>query len=103
MEARPLALAEALYNGLPAIGSDISTIANTIEHGKNGLVFKDGDVDDLANAMQRIIEDQPFMEACAKESNKRRDSFNHFDDMVNDYSVFYRNLMNKTSTGSGKK
>ena len=32
MEARPLALAEALYNGVPSISSDIATIKNIIKN-----------------------------------------------------------------------
>jgi len=99
MEARPLALAEALYNGLPAIGTDIPTIANTIEHGRNGLVFKMGDAGELASAIRRLVEDKPFMAACVQECMKRRDSFNHFDDMVNDYSVLYRCLMTEARAG----
>jgi len=57
MEARPLSLSEALFNGLPVIGSDIPTIKNIIKSGNNGLLFKTGSPDHLAKTIIKMVTD----------------------------------------------
>lgn len=62
-ESLPLALLEALRAGLPCLVSDAGDMPLWVEHGKNGFVFKKGDVTllscfmaELANSPQRRLE-----------------------------------------------
>lgn len=48
----PRTLVEAFSCGLPVIGSRIGALAELIEDGKTGLLFKPGDAHDLAAKMQ---------------------------------------------------
>lgn len=92
-EARPLSLAEAIYNGLPAIGSNIPAIAQSIEPGKNGLLVPPRDVSALAKAVRTLIEDPSLRRRFALGSQAERTKYNKFDDMVSEYADLYRDLM----------
>ena len=95
-EARPLALAEAIFNGLPTIGSDISTISNTINHGVDGLVFEKGNSEKLLECLKELIEDDDKRVAFGKNNVARRAEFNKFDDMVDEYVQYYAGILRKT-------
>jgi glycosyltransferase involved in cell wall biosynthesis len=55
-EVSPLVIQEAAAYSIPTIGSDYIAIKDMIEHGVNGLLFKNGDADDLRLQMQAIID-----------------------------------------------
>lgn len=54
-EGKPIALLEAMFNGLPIIGADVNGINSIIIHGKNGLLFKKEDAIDLKNKIKLIL------------------------------------------------
>lgn len=57
-EGFALALVEAMANSLPAVSFDCPTgPREIIQDGENGLLVADGAIDDLVNAMNRLIED----------------------------------------------
>lgn len=58
-EPQPRALAQAFACGLPVIASRISTLAELIEPGRNGLLFDPGSARDLA---QRLAWAEAFPE-----------------------------------------
>jgi len=53
----PLTCVEAMASGACVIGSDHSGMAEMIEHERSGLLFRACDVDALAAAIQRALED----------------------------------------------
>lgn len=61
----PNALVEALSLGTCCIGSAAGGIDEIIEPEKNGLLVRPGDVDDLAAALQRVLEDHDLCEQLA--------------------------------------
>jgi glycosyltransferase involved in cell wall biosynthesis len=52
----PLKLFEYMASGLAVVASDLPSIRAVIQHGHNGLLFRDGDPDSLAAAVARLIE-----------------------------------------------
>jgi len=63
LDAHPLVVTEALFFGLPVIASDaIGCIGlnDTLREGKSGLVYRCGDIEGLADAMQRVMLDEPL-------------------------------------------
>jgi glycosyltransferase involved in cell wall biosynthesis len=54
-EGLPMVLLEAMAHGLPAIGSDVPGIADTIRHDKDGLIFPNRDHAKLADAVEAFI------------------------------------------------
>ena len=53
-EGLPLAAAEAMTHGLPAIGSRIGALPEVITENQTGLLFEPGNVNELASLMSRL-------------------------------------------------
>jgi glycosyltransferase involved in cell wall biosynthesis len=66
-ENSPLVIHEAFMAGLPVVGSRIGGTADLISHGENGLLYEYDSADDLAAALQRLI-DQPELVERFRES-----------------------------------
>lgn len=62
---------QAASTGIPAIGSRIYGIADTIEDGITGLLFKAGDIDDLALKMQQFLDTPETIKQMGKEARMR--------------------------------
>ena len=62
-------LTEAMSCEVPVIGSDSGEIPNVI--GDCGLVFKEGDVDDLSSKITRLINNPGLREELAKKGRQR--------------------------------
>lgn len=56
-EGYGLVIEEAMSYGLPVIGFDNSAMPYTILNNQNGLLVKDGDIDGLKNAIERLMSD----------------------------------------------
>src|SRR5258708_4722065 len=54
-EIGPLTILEAYACGLPVIASDLGSMAERIEHGVNGLLFRPGDADDLVRQVRWVF------------------------------------------------
>jgi 2-deoxystreptamine N-acetyl-D-glucosaminyltransferase/2-deoxystreptamine glucosyltransferase len=48
---------EAMASGLPVIGSRVGAVPELIEHGRTGLLVPFGDVNALAEAIDRVLSD----------------------------------------------
>ncbi len=57
-EGMPTALLEAMSWGLPVIASSVGGIPQLITHGANGLLIEPGDVEGLAAAISRLMNDR---------------------------------------------
>jgi glycosyltransferase involved in cell wall biosynthesis len=54
-ENSPLTIHEAFLAGVPVITSDLGGMAELVQHGPSGLLFRTGDPEDMARAMKRMI------------------------------------------------
>jgi len=61
-EGLGLANIEALAAGKPVVAFDVDGNRDIIEHGKNGLLAKPEDSEDLANKMQMLLRDEKLRE-----------------------------------------
>jgi glycosyltransferase involved in cell wall biosynthesis len=61
---------EANYFGTPVVGSNVSGIKDSVIDGKTGLLFKQGDSNDLANKIKKIIENKELREKMSVEARK---------------------------------
>lgn len=66
----PLKIYEYMAMGLPVVTANIPPLDNTIRDGHEGALFREGDVADLAAAMQRVLH-APDREAMGERARQR--------------------------------
>lgn len=76
-EGFPFALVEGMCSGLVPITTPVGTIPDIIEHEENGLLVPRDDVDALAAAMQRTIEDDDLYTRLRDNVLQMRDHFSY--------------------------
>lgn len=57
-EDLPNVISEAMFFGVPAIGSNLAGIPSQITHDENGLIFEVGDADDLKACIKKILDNK---------------------------------------------
>ena len=82
-----LAILKALSYGLPAVINDThnSTEAEIMENGKTGLLFKEGDVDDLARVLDELMSNDARWKEMSEYSKKVAYENYSMEQMVNNY------------------
>lgn len=73
-EGVPFAMIEALCTGLVPIVTDVGTIADWIDHEKNGHIVPVGDARALADSVQRLMQDHEHYAALKQKSLDVRQS-----------------------------
>ena len=91
-EGTPKSLLEAMYNGLPAIGSNTRGINDKIIDGENGLLFNLKDSNHLKEKIKLLIENPDFRKIGlkAKETIERDYCFN---DTVEGFISVYKSVV----------
>ncbi|MGB4205644.1 MAG: glycosyltransferase family 4 protein [Bacteroidales bacterium] len=75
-EGFPNALLEAMSVPLACVSSNcIAGPSDIIEHGRNGLLFEPGNVNELADILEQLINDSSLRNKMAAEAYKVRDTF----------------------------
>jgi glycosyltransferase involved in cell wall biosynthesis len=67
----PLAVAEAMAAGKPAIASHPTAMSELVESGRTGLLFASGDPHALAQACRALADDPARAEAMGREARER--------------------------------
>jgi glycosyltransferase involved in cell wall biosynthesis len=92
-EGTSISMLEAMFNGMPIIGSDGEGISNVIEHGKNGLLFEVSNWKDLKDQIIYLVENKGVAEKIASEAKKTyEDNFN-FETVVKQYIDIYERVV----------
>ena len=71
LENLPLTLLESMVFGKPTIGSNIGGIAEIIEDGKTGLLFEQGNIDDLACKINSLLSNPELIVEMGKNARKK--------------------------------
>ena len=56
-ESFPLSVVEAMLAGLPVVATDVGSVAEAVHHGETGFLVPPNDVDALADALRRLLDD----------------------------------------------
>lgn len=67
-ETQGIVLIEAAATGLPLVAVDAGAVRELCQHKKNGLLCHPGDVDEMADAMVRILRDRELREKYGQKS-----------------------------------
>lgn len=93
-EGTPKSLLEAMYNGLPIIGSDTNGINNIINDGENGLIFKVSSDKDLVIKLKQIIENEKLREELGKDAITHVKNNYDYKTTLSEYIEVYENIKN---------
>ena len=89
-----LSAIEAMANGRTVIASDTGGLMEVINDGSDGLLFKNGDIDDLASKTASILSDIPRLLQLSQnaKNNASKYTFDHYrDTILNLYSKLTTN------------
>jgi glycosyltransferase involved in cell wall biosynthesis len=75
VEGFGLVFLEAASQGLPAIAADVGACAEVVLDGVTGLVVPPRDVDRLAEAIARLLGDEPLRARLGREARRRASAF----------------------------
>jgi len=67
-ENLPLVIIEAFASGVPVIASNLGAMKEVVEHGRTGLLFQPGNVEDLARTMALAWERPEYMNRLAQQA-----------------------------------
>jgi glycosyltransferase involved in cell wall biosynthesis len=89
VDGSSVTLMEALASGLPCLVSDIAGNKEWVEEGVNGWLFRDGDVDDLAEKILSAIKNRrsfkQISEAARKTAEQKADWQKNFGKLLSAY------------------
>ena len=89
-EGLPIVILESFRAGVPFVGSNIPEISDVIEHGVNGYLFDNQNVESLIATLKELIShDTEPVVACAREEFESRYTL---DKMCESYFQLYQEL-----------
>jgi glycosyltransferase involved in cell wall biosynthesis len=89
-EPQGLAILEAYAAGVPVVASRTGGILEMLDHEVDGLLVEPGDDRGLAEAIRRLLEDEPLRSACVAHARTRLPAFD-VDRLAEQYLEIYRN------------
>jgi glycosyltransferase involved in cell wall biosynthesis len=92
-EGLPLAILDAMLAGLPIVAADVGSVSEAVVHEETGLLVRPGDVEGLAAAIRRLLEDHQLARRLgARAQAMGRERF-LADRMARRYEVLYAQLL----------
>jgi len=82
-ECFPLSILEAMQAGLPVVSTNVGGIPDMIEHGKQGLLSRPNDVDDLTEKILQLLENAALRKCLGENARQKFENcytieiFNH--------------------------
>ena len=90
-----MVLVEAMAYGVPAIAFDCKCgPKDIIRQGENGLLVRDGDIEGLAQAMQRLMDDEPLRLRMGEEAKKVVDTYSE-EAVMSQWTALFESLANR--------
>ncbi|MFC1850500.1 glycosyltransferase family 4 protein [candidate division CSSED10-310 bacterium] len=92
-ENSPLTIHEAFQAGVPVITSDLGGMAELVQEGINGLLFRVGDVNDLADKIRLFARDADFRQKLAR--GARNTKVKSIQENAREMEELYESLLRK--------
>lgn len=91
-EAFGFTVIEAMATGLPVIASSVGGIPEIIDHGQTGLLVNKASPDDIAEAIQRLYEDESLRQRLGAAARERVETYFNVIRVYRQQLDFYREL-----------
>ncbi|MDY7023496.1 MAG: glycosyltransferase [Cyanobacteriota bacterium] len=92
-EAFGMPVAEAMVAGIPVIVSDGGGIPELLENGKTGLVVERGNSEALAEAILKLLENEPLRKSMGKAAHQRAVEHFSFEKVADDLHQQYQSII----------
>ncbi len=89
-ENSPLVVLSSFSLKTPVIASNVGSLADLVEHGKNGLLFEMGNADDLASQLRRLIEEPSLLNRLRAGISEVRTIDQNAEELLDIYSRLVR-------------
>jgi len=76
---------EAMACGKPVIASRTGGLELIVEHGKTGFLFEPGDIEDLMQKIELLLDDEALRDKMGEEGRKRAEEFYSWDYIIEKY------------------
>ena len=93
MEGMPNALLEAMACRLPVIATRIGGVVDVVEDKKNGLLVTSGDVEELKDAILKLLEDVQLSASIAEKAYETIKENYYIDKVADKYISLYQRLV----------
>lgn len=94
-EGFPMAVLDAWAYGLPVITTPVGGVPDVAIDGKNMLLFNPGDINKLADCLERIITDEQLRQMISKESETMAQSSFNVNTICKEVGAIYDDIMRK--------
>lgn len=94
-ESFGVAVVEAMSCELPIVATDVDGFCEVMEDKVTGYIVNKGDIDDIANSLEKLVEDSNLRKMFGKNGRERVLKNYSWDDNVDYMSKIYINLYNK--------
>jgi glycosyltransferase involved in cell wall biosynthesis len=92
-EGTPVVAIEALAAGLPVVATDVGGVGDVVEDGVDGFLVAAGDVDALADRLQRLAADPGLRQRLGEAGAERVPERYAVERLVDDMDGLYRELL----------
>lgn len=90
IESYPRVILEAMAAALPVVTTPVFGIREQVRDGVNGLFYEPGDIDALAVAIARLVEEPPLRQRLAANARSVLESLTSYDEALARYGDYFR-------------
>jgi glycosyltransferase involved in cell wall biosynthesis len=99
-DTQPHSVMEAQLSGKPVIVSDAAGLPEMVENGTNGLIFPTGEVQELSNQINYLLDNKPLRNQFAKNAKEWAEERWSLDKMVGNVLSLYHHALQMKGNGS---
>ncbi len=94
-EGTPMALLEAMGQGIPVVASAVGEVPTIVAHDRSGILVEPGQVAQIAGAVRRIVENAEFREGLSQKERETIDNHFGIQPWVSEIERHYTELINE--------